>query len=63
MKNQDNRYFELYAIKTIPGTDKAKLEGEGVEDSSADYDEHGRPAIKMQMTPTGTRDMGKNDYR
>ncbi len=49
------RYFELYAIKTIPGTDKAKLEGEGVEDSRADYDEHGRPAIKMTMTPTGSR--------
>lgn len=53
------RYFELYAIKTIPGTDKAKLEGEGVEDASADYDEHGRPAIKMQMTPTGTRTWAK----
>src|SRR5665647_966091 len=49
------RYFDLYAIKTIPGTDKAKLEGEGVEDSKADYDEHGRPAIKMTMTPTGSR--------
>jgi SecD/SecF fusion protein len=49
------RYFELYAIKTVPGTDKAKLEGEGVEDSRADYDEHGRPAIKMTMTPTGSR--------
>ncbi|MEO8412919.1 MAG: protein translocase subunit SecDF [Ginsengibacter sp.] len=49
------RYFELYAVKTIPGSDKAKLEGEGVEDASADYDEHGRPAIKMQMTPTGSR--------
>ncbi len=56
-KNEKNgqRYFELYAIKTIPGTDKAKLEGEGVEDSRADYDEHGRPAIKMTMTPTGSR--------
>lgn len=49
------RYFDLYAIKTIPGTDKAKLEGEGVEDSKADFDQHGRPAIKMQMTPTGSR--------
>jgi SecD/SecF fusion protein len=49
------RYFELYAIKTVPGTDKAKLEGEGVEDSRSDYDEHGRPAIKMTMTPTGSR--------
>jgi SecD/SecF fusion protein len=53
------RYFELYAIKTVPGSDKAKLEGEGVEDASADYDEHGRPAIKMQMTPTGTRTWAK----
>ncbi|HEV2833367.1 MAG TPA: protein translocase subunit SecDF, partial [Hanamia sp.] len=53
------RYFELYAIKTVPGTDKAKLEGEGVEDSKADYDEHGRPAIKMQMTPTGSRTWAK----
>jgi len=60
-KNEKNgqRYFELYAIKTVPGTDKAKLEGEGVEDSRADYDEHGRPAIKMTMTPTGSRIWGK----
>lgn len=50
-----DRYFELYAIKTVPGTEKAKLEGEGVEDSRSDYDEHGRPAIKMTMTPTGSR--------
>ena len=49
------RYFELYAIKTVPGSEKAKLEGEGVEDSRADYDERGRPAIKMTMTPTGSR--------
>ncbi len=49
------RYFELYAIKTILGSDKAKLEGEGVQDASADYDQRGRPAIKMQMTPTGSR--------
>jgi SecD/SecF fusion protein len=55
----NRRYFELYAIKTIPGSDKAKLEGEGVEDASSDYDEHGRPAIKMQMTPTGTRTWAK----
>ena len=53
------RYFELYAIKTIPGTDKARLEGEGVEDSRSDYDEHGRPAIKMTMTPTGSRTWAK----
>ncbi|MEO6136698.1 MAG: protein translocase subunit SecDF [Ginsengibacter sp.] len=49
------RYFELYAIKTIPGTEKAKLEGEGVQDSRADYDQRGRPAISMTMTPSGSR--------
>ncbi|MDQ6761316.1 MAG: protein translocase subunit SecD, partial [Bacteroidota bacterium] len=54
-EKSNRKYFELYAIKTVPGTDKAKLEGEGVEDSRADYDERGRPAIKMQMTPTGSR--------
>ncbi|MEO6812361.1 MAG: protein translocase subunit SecDF [Ginsengibacter sp.] len=53
------RYFELYAIKTVPGTDKAKLEGEGVEDSKQDFDERGRPAIKMNMTPTGSRTWAK----
>ena len=53
------RFFELYAIKTIPGTDKAKLEGEAVEDAKSDYDERGRPAIKMQMTPTGSRTWAK----
>ncbi|MEO6637286.1 MAG: protein translocase subunit SecF, partial [Ginsengibacter sp.] len=58
-EKSNRRYFELYAIKTIPGTDKAKLEGEGVEDSRADYDERGRPAIKMQMTPSGSRTWGK----
>lgn len=58
-EKSSRKYFELYAIKTVPGTDKAKLEGEGVEDSRADYDERGRPAIKMQMTPSGSRTWAK----
>jgi len=49
------RYYPLYAIKTIPGTDKAKLEGEGVEESSQSFDERGRPSIKMQMTNVGSK--------
>jgi SecD/SecF fusion protein len=49
------KYVALYAVKTLPGSDKAKLEGDGVEDSRADYDDRGRPAIKMQMTPSGSR--------
>ena len=49
------RYYPLYAIKTIPGSEKAKLEGEGVEESSQSYDERGRPSIKMQMTALGAK--------
>lgn len=49
------RYYPLYAIKTVPGSEKAKLEGEGVEESSQSYDDKGRPSIKMKMTPIGTK--------
>ena len=31
-------HLELYAIKTIPGTDKARLEGEVITDARQDYD-------------------------
>ena len=53
------KYVPLYAVRTLSGSDKAKLEGEGVEDSRADFDERGRPAIKMQMTPQGSRTWAK----
>jgi SecD/SecF fusion protein len=44
----------LYAVKTLDnGT--APLEGDHVSDARADYDERGRPAIKMEMDATGTR--------
>ncbi|MEJ7589036.1 MAG: protein translocase subunit SecDF, partial [Ferruginibacter sp.] len=49
------RYYPLYAIKTLPGTDKAKLEGEGVAESSQSFDERGRPSIKMEMTNVGAK--------
>ncbi len=49
------RYFPLYAIKTNPGTDKAPLEGESVEEAKQDYDELGKPAIKMTMTNSGSK--------
>jgi SecD/SecF fusion protein len=49
------RYFPLYAIKTQPGTDKAPLEGDGVEEARQDYDELGKPAIKMNMTNSGSK--------
>lgn len=51
----NQRFYPLYAVKTQPGTERAPLEGEGVEEARQDYDEVGRPAIKMTMTPLGTR--------
>ena len=51
----NQRFYPLYAVKTISGTDRAPLEGDGVEEASQAYDEMGRPSIKMQMTPVGTK--------
>jgi len=53
--DKGDRFYPLYAVKTQPGTDKAPLEGEGVEEARQDYDEKGSPAIKMVMTPSGAR--------
>ncbi|MEO7445008.1 MAG: protein translocase subunit SecDF [Ferruginibacter sp.] len=50
-----DRFLPLYAIKTQPGTEKAPLEGDAIEEASQDYDELSRPAIKMQMTTTGSK--------
>ncbi|MEO5967217.1 MAG: protein translocase subunit SecD, partial [Ferruginibacter sp.] len=49
------RFLPLYAIKTIAGSDKAPLEGDGVEQASQSFDERGNPAIKMQMTSVGSK--------
>ncbi len=49
------RIFPLYAIKMQTGTDKAPLEGEGVREARQDFDDKGRPAIKMEMTETGAK--------
>lgn len=51
----NKRYLPVYAIKTVPGSDKAPMEGEAVEEARQDYDEKGSPAIKMQMTSMGTK--------
>ncbi|MEO5648275.1 MAG: protein translocase subunit SecF, partial [Chitinophagaceae bacterium] len=48
-------YFPLYAIRTIAGSDKAKIEGKDVDLARQDFDERSRPAIKMQMTSNGAR--------
>jgi SecD/SecF fusion protein len=52
--NNTNNIVVLYAVKTLPNG-QAELEGEHVSDARPDYDERGRPAIKMEMDATGTR--------
>jgi SecD/SecF fusion protein len=47
-------YVELYAIKTIPGSDRAKLEGEVVTDARQDYDPvSGGVVVEMSMNKHG----------
>lgn len=49
------KFFQVYAVKTQPGTDKAPLEGEGVREAYQAYDEKGKPSIKMEMTSIGAK--------
>lgn len=51
----NQRYFPLYAIKTLTASEKAPLEGESVEEAKQDFDEFGKPAIKMIMTSVGSK--------
>ena len=49
--------LELYAIKTIPGTDKAKIEGEAIEDASQDFDNiTSEVIVEMTMKKQGAKD-------
>jgi len=45
----------VYALKFPEGAEKARLEGDGVQQATQDYDDRGRPAIKMLMTKQGER--------
>ena len=58
-KGVKSDFLPFYALKTVEGTDKAKLEGDGVQQAGQDYDDRGRPAIKMTMTKTGERIWGQ----
>ena len=53
------RYFPVYAVKMQPGTDKAPIEGESVENANLDFDEMGKPSIRMKMTPLGAKLWGR----
>ncbi|MDP4131008.1 MAG: protein translocase subunit SecDF [Bacteroidota bacterium] len=47
-------YLDLYAIKTIPGSEKAKLEGEVISDARQDYDPvSGGVVVDMTMYKRG----------
>jgi len=50
----DVRFFSLYAVKKVNGTDKAYMEGDAVENARADFEES-KPVVTMQMTPKGTQ--------
>ena len=59
VKGVKSDFLPLYALKTVEGSDKAKLEGDGVQQAAQDYDDRGRPAIKMTMTKQGERIWGQ----
>jgi SecD/SecF fusion protein len=51
-----NASLALYAIRLVPGTEGAKLEGENIEDAWMDFDPvYGRPEVKMNMKSAGER--------
>ncbi len=49
--------LDLYAIKTIPGSDKARIEGEAIEDASQDFDPvTSEVIVEMSMKKQGAKD-------
>lgn len=49
-------FLYLYAIKTVPGSDKAKLEGEVITDASQDFEQlSNRVIVNMAMNKQGER--------
>ncbi|MDN3656277.1 protein translocase subunit SecDF [Ferruginibacter paludis] len=58
------KYMYVYVVKTLPGGEKAPMDGESVEKAFQGYDEKGAPSIKMNMTSTGAKkwfDLTKNN--
>ena len=49
------RFFQVYAVKMVPGTEKAPMEGDAVAEAKQDHNQEGKVVITMQMTPTGTK--------
>jgi len=63
----NQRFVELYTIKTVPGSDKAPLEGDAVTDASQQYDQMGKPSVNImgkpsvniKMNPTASKVWGR----
>lgn len=51
----NQRFLALYAIKTVPGSEKAPLEGDAVTDASQQYDQLGKPSVNIKMNPTASK--------
>ena len=49
-------YLRLHAIKTIPGRDKAELEGDAIENAYQDFDQiTSEVTVNMVMSPSGSQ--------
>lgn len=48
-------FFEMYAIKKRPNTDKPFIDGSAVDDSRPDIDQYGQVTISMRMNGEGAR--------
>lgn len=53
-KNNPNAPLGVYAIKTVRGTDEAKLEGDRVKSARFDYQQTGRAEISLEMDQQGS---------
>lgn len=53
-KNDPATPYGVYAIKTIPGSENAKLEGDHVKSARFDYQQNGQAEISLQMDQQGT---------
>lgn len=57
-------YLRLYAIKTIPGKEKASLEGDAIEDAKQDFDQiSNEVTVSMTMNASGAREWAKMTER
>ncbi|RQO32115.1 protein translocase subunit SecDF [Taibaiella sp. KBW10] len=53
-KKDKNQTLGVYAIKTLPGTDDAKLEGDRVKDAKFDFQQNGQAEISLEFDPQGS---------